>query len=85
MEAQGTEPQFKKEDVWAVAQVVAEEWRRSGGDRPDYCAYCYVKFGWNTLLDTVVHHSDCVVLIARDLLTGRPAGKLGEQEHAETT
>lgn len=62
------EPQFKKEDVWAVAQAIEDSWRSYGGDSPDYCSYCGMEFHWKTGNDAQ-HKPDCVVLIARDLLT----------------
>ena len=66
------EPKFVKEEVWALAEYVADNWRSDGGDHPDFCIHCDVKFNWKTPYDKVVHRHDCLVLVARDILTGKP-------------
>lgn len=64
------EPKFNKEDVWAVAEAIEANWRSI---MDEDCIFCGVNSYWNASSDTVVHKKHCIVLVARDLLTGRPA------------
>lgn len=70
------EPQFRKEDVWAVAAAIGDGINYEvtyGRNAYDECMHC----GASRYHDKkdfpakrFLHDKNCVVLIARDLLTG---------------
>jgi hypothetical protein len=55
-------------DVLTVLRAVVdrEHWLDCAGDLPDWCGFCYR----NQYTAEPDHESDCVVLLAQDMLTG---------------
>lgn len=71
------DPQFKKEDVWAVARALGYGLYVDDLGRNAYlkCQHCRAStyYDWETEIEdrkSFKHKPHCVVLIARDLLTG---------------
>lgn len=59
-------PDFNKDDVIAVAKAILEDWRSYDcDDGTTTCNHCFESEFRNKLK----HESNCVVLIAQDLLT----------------
>lgn len=70
-------PQFKAEEVWAVARAVLDHAIDNDVDRGrsgayNECKHCDERVWWEAPHSAIVHKPDCLVLIARDLLTGAP-------------
>jgi hypothetical protein len=72
----GNEPQFKKEEVWAVARAIGSGLYvdESGMNAHQICMHCRETryYSWNPepTAESFVHLPQCPVLIARDILTG---------------
>ena len=74
-------PLFAKDDVWAVARAIERDWARldeGGYNAYLWCGHCDEKVPHDEgetkrEMQSFPHKSDCVVLKARDLLTGAPA------------
>lgn len=72
------EPQFKAEEVWAVAKALLENSVShdvsSSGGRNSYneCNHCKGRVQWTESDEQIAHESHCAVLVARDLLAGAP-------------
>lgn len=69
-------PQFKNEDVWKVAQTLLDHfviWDvQCGMNAYNECRYCNGHVYWDKDGADIVHDSNCPVLVAKDLLTGAP-------------
>jgi hypothetical protein len=66
--AQLLEPQFKKEDVWALARAVLDYPVFETPSGRMVCRYCDVKAHWQD--EPFPHAKDCLTFIAQDILTG---------------
>lgn len=71
-------PQFVAEEVWQVAQALVDnhvdEDVAIGRNAYHVCRHCGDVVFHNRSVDSIQHNRACVVLVARDLLTGAPRG-----------
>lgn len=69
-------PQFVAEDVWRVAQAMlcdaVSERDHGRGGAYNTCQHCDERVWWKEPYEKIVHKPNCLVLVARDLLTGAP-------------
>lgn len=64
-----TEPNFCKNDVTRVAKTVLKDWDKYDCDSGEVCCRYCDDLRWAKEKDLYKHSTDCVVLVAKDLLT----------------